>query len=97
MFSIHFYEVSDGDASTIKSNMDGVLDQNLCLVAGEFGPYRIIDNEVRDVDEDFLMGYCREKSVEWLAWMWYRPPDDDNAASEQHLSMVDDWSGGLTD
>jgi mannan endo-1,4-beta-mannosidase len=97
MFSIHFYEVSGSDASTIKNNIDGVLDQDLCLVAGEFGPYRIVDGNVRDVDENFLMGYSKDRGVGWLAWTWYRPADNENAAIEQHFNMADDWSGGLTD
>ncbi len=46
MFSIHMYEYAGGDASTVKANIDGVLNQGLAVIIGEFG-HRHTDGECR--------------------------------------------------
>lgn len=67
MFSIHMYGTAGGSASVIKSNIDNVLQQNLCLCIGEFG-YKHSDG---DVDEAYIMSYCKTTNVGWMAWSWY--------------------------
>ena len=77
MFSIHMYEYAGGDSTTVKNNIDNVVNKNLCLVIGEFGGYHTNG----DVDEGTIMSYCQEKSVGWLAWSW--------AGNSQELSFLD--------
>lgn len=77
MFSIHMYQYS-GTSSNVKSNIDGVINQNLALCIGEFGWYHS-----GDVDEDLILSYCNEKSVGWLAWSWYG-----NGGDVEYLDMV---------
>ncbi len=84
MFSIHMYEYAGGDANTVKSNIDNVLNQNLCLTIGEFGGY----HSNGDVDEDTIINYCNSKNVGWLAWSWYG-----NSGELDYLDLVYDWSG----
>lgn len=84
MFSIHMYGTAGKNAATIKTNIDKVLEQDLALVIGEFG----FDHSDGDVDEAYLMSYCKEKSVGWLAWSWFG-----NGGNVQYLDMV---GGGNT-
>jgi hypothetical protein len=67
MFSIHMYEYAGGNASTVKNNIDSVLNKGLALCIGEFG----IRHTNGDVDEATIMSYCTQKSVGYLAWSWY--------------------------
>ena len=67
MFSVHMYEYAGGNAAMVKENIDNVLNQNLCLTIGEFGP----KHTDGDVDEDTIMSYCQQKGAGWLAWSWY--------------------------
>lgn len=84
MFSIHMYEYAGGDAQTVKSNMDNVLNNNLCLTIGEFGGRHTNG----DVDEDTIMSYAKEKNVGWLAWSW-----KGNGSDWYYLDMANDWAG----
>ena len=84
MFSIHMYEYAGGDATTVRNNIDSALNQNLCLVIGEFGGYHTNG----DVDEQTIMDYCQEKGVGWLAWSW-----TGNDESLNYLDMCYDFAG----
>lgn len=84
MFSIHMYEYAGGDASTIKNNIDGVLNQGLALSIGEFG----IKHTNGDVDEKTIMSYCQEKSVGYIGWSWYGNGDE-----WKYLDIANYWSG----
>lgn len=84
MFSIHMYEYSGGNASTVKGNIDNVLNKNLCLTIGEFGGRHTNG----DVDEDTILSYSQEKKVGWLAWSWKGNSDD-----VSYLDMAYDWAG----
>ncbi|HDR6246492.1 TPA: glycoside hydrolase family 5 protein [Bacillus cereus] len=84
MFSIHMYEYAGGDASTIKSNIDGVLNQGLALIIGEFG-YKHTNG---DVDEETIMSYSQQKNVGWLAWSW-----KGNGSDWSYLDLSNDWAG----
>lgn len=84
MFSIHMYEYAGGNASTVKSNMDNVLNKNLCLTIGEFGG----QHTNGDVDEDTILSYGNEKKVGWLAWSW-----KGNSSDLAYLDMAADWAG----
>lgn len=84
MFSIHMYEYAGGNAATVKSNIDGVLNKNLALLIGEFGG----QHTNGDVDEATIMSYSNEKGVGWLAWSW-----KGNSSDLAYLDMANDWGG----
>lgn len=80
IFSIHMYGGA-GNTAKVKSNIDGVINQNLALCIGEFGWY----HSDGDVDEDLILSYCAEKNVSWLAWSWYG-----NGSPVEYLDLVKD-------
>ena len=84
MFAIHMYEYAGGNASQVKRNIDGVINQGLALCIGEFG-LRHTDG---DVDEATIMSYSQEKGVGWIAWSWYG-----NGDTWKYLDMSTDWQG----
>ncbi|RUT36523.1 glycoside hydrolase family 5 [Paenibacillus zeisoli] len=84
MFSIHMYEYAGKDASTVKSNIDNVLNKNLALVIGEFG----IKHTNGDVDEATIMSYSQQKGVGYLGWSW-----KGNGSGLEYLDMANDWAG----
>ncbi|AZH29644.1 cellulase family glycosylhydrolase [Paenibacillus sp. M-152] len=84
MFSIHMYEYAGGNAATVKSNMDNVLNKNLALLIGEFG----IKHTSGDVDEATIMSYAEQKGVGYLAWSW-----KGNSPGLDYLDMTTDWQG----
>ena len=84
MFSIHMYEYAGGDAATIKSNIDGVINQGLALIIGEFGQ----KHTDGDVDEATIMSYSQQKGVGWLAWSW-----KGNGSEWSYLDLTSDWAG----
>lgn len=86
IFSIHMYGGA-GNTNKVKSNIDGVINQNLALCIGEFGWY----HSDGDVDEDLILSYCQEKKVGWLAWSWYG-----NGSPVEYLDMVKDPSANPT-
>lgn len=84
MFSIHMYEYAGANASTVKSNIDNVLNKNLALVIGEFG----IKHTNGDVDEATIMSYSQQKGVGYLGWSW-----KGNGSGLEYLDMANDWAG----
>ncbi len=86
MFSIHMYGSAGGSKSSIKSNIDGVLEKDLCLCIGEFG-YNHSDG---DVDEAYIMEYCKEQGVGWLGWSW-----KGNGGGVEYLDIAKEWDGSV--
>lgn len=84
MFSIHMYEYSGSDAQTIKKNIDNVLSQGLALCIGEFG----FRHTSGDVDEQYILDYCQEKGVGWLAWSWCG-----NGGGVEYLDLANNHAG----
>lgn len=84
MFSIHMYEYAGGDAQTVRDNINGVINQDLALVIGEFGHYHTDG----DVDEDTIMSYAEQTGVGWLAWSW-----KGNGTEWEYLDLSNDWGG----
>uniref|UniRef100_UPI0038CD85B4 cellulase family glycosylhydrolase n=1 Tax=Paenibacillus sonchi TaxID=373687 RepID=UPI0038CD85B4 len=84
MFSIHMYEYAGGNAATVKSNIDNVVNKNLALVIGEFG----IKHTNGDVDEATIMSYSQQKGVGYLGWSW-----KGNGTGLEYLDMSNDWAG----
>ena len=89
MFSIHMYEYAGGDDTTVRNNIDNVVNKNLCLTIGEFGGYHTNG----DVAEQTIMDYSQQKNVGWLAWSW-----TGNSGDLSFLDVCTDFSGkSLTD
>lgn len=84
MFSIHMYEYSGKDQNTVKNNIDKTLNKNICLVIGEFG----FKHTNGDVDEQYIMKYCTEKSVGYLGWSW-----KGNSGGVEYLDIAEEWDG----
>jgi mannan endo-1,4-beta-mannosidase len=87
IFSIHMYEYSGGNASTVKSNIDNALAIGVPVIIGEFGH----KHSSGDVDEDTIMSYGQEKNVGWLAWSWYG-----NGGGVEYLDLATGPAGSLT-
>lgn len=84
MFAIHMYGTAGKNADTIKKNIDSVRELDLCVCIGEFG----WNHSDGDVDEDYIMQYCNEIGVGYLAWSW-----KGNGGGVEYLDMTNDWSG----
>ncbi|MEN8906448.1 MAG: cellulase family glycosylhydrolase [Clostridiales bacterium] len=84
IFSWHGYEYAAGNSATIQNNIDQIIDQDLCLAIGEFGN----KHTSGDVDEAYLMSYCQQRSVGWLAWSW-----KGNSTEVEYLDLSNNWTG----
>lgn len=84
MFAIHMYGTAGKNAETIKKNIDSIRELGLCVCIGEFG----WNHSDGDVDEDYIMQYCTEIGVGYLAWSW-----KGNGGGVEYLDMTTDWSG----
>lgn len=84
MFSVHMYGTSGRYQWLIRYNIKGATDQNLCICVGEFG-YVHSDGEV---DEDYIMKYCTENNIGYLAWSW-----KGNSGGVEYLDLSNDWEG----
>ena len=89
VFSIHMYEYSGGDSSTVKNNIDKALGIGVPVIIGEFG----FKHSNGDVDEDTIMSYCTSKKVGYLGWSW-----KGNGGGVEYLDLANSWDGSsLTD
>lgn len=86
MFSIHMYGTAGKNKSTIRRNIDGVLEKGLCLCIGEFG-YTHSDG---DVKEDYIMEYCEQNGIGYLAWSW-----KGNSGGVEYLDLAKEWDGSV--
>ena len=84
MFSIHMYGTAGKNKSTIAGNLKRAADKGLCVVVGEFG-WNHTDG---DVDEDYIMQYCADNGIGWLAWSW-----KGNGGGVEYLDLADEWDG----
>lgn len=81
-FSLHVYE-SVATSEKIEKNLRYATDQGLCVCVGEFG---YLHNDT-SIDVDFLLSYCREQQIGYLAWCW-----KGNASPNEHLDLSQDWA-----
>lgn len=86
MFSIHIYGTAGKSKASIKRNIDGVLEKGLCLCIGEFG-YTHSDG---DVKEDYLMEYCVQNGIGYMAWSW-----KGNSGGVEYLDLAKEWDGSV--
>lgn len=84
MFSIHMYGTAGKNKSTIAGNLKRATDKGLCVIVGEFG-WNHTDG---DVDEDYIMQYCADNGIGWLAWSW-----KGNGGGVEYLDLADEWDG----
>lgn len=84
MFSIHFYGTSGRFEWLIRYNLEGVRKQNLCVCVGEFG----WTHSDGDVKEDYLMQYCSENDIGYIAWSW-----KGNSGGVEYLDLAQEWDG----
>lgn len=84
MFSVHMYGTAGKNEKTITDNLEGVTGQGLCVCVGEFG-YNHSDG---DVDEQFIMDYCTENNIGYMAWSW-----KGNGGGVEYLDLAVTWDG----
>ncbi|MCR4712757.1 MAG: glycoside hydrolase family 5 protein [Treponemataceae bacterium] len=84
MFSVHMYGMSGCWEWLIRYNLEGVTNQNLCACVGEFG----WTHSDGDVKEDYLMQYCEEKDIGYIAWSW-----KGNSGGVEYLDLAEEWDG----
>lgn len=84
MFSVHMYGTAGKNKATIARNLKLSTDKGLCMIVGEFG----WNHSDGDVDEEYILKYCNENSVGWLAWSW-----KGNGGGVEYLDLADEWDG----
>ncbi len=84
MFSVHMYGTAGKNKSTIARNLKLSTDKGLCMVVGEFG-WNHTDG---DVDEEYILEYCNENGIGWLAWSW-----KGNGGGVEYLDLANSWDG----
>lgn len=84
MFSVHMYGTAGKNKATIARNLKLSTDKGLCMIVGEFG-WNHTDG---DVDEEYILEYCSENSIGWLAWSW-----KGNGGGVEYLDLADEWDG----
>jgi len=84
MFSVHMYGMSGRWEWLIRYNLKGVTRQNLCVCVGEFG----WTHSDGDVKEDYLMEYCQNQNIGYLAWSW-----KGNSGGVEYLDLAEEWDG----
>lgn len=84
IFSYHVYSELGKSPEKIKSSIDAVTNQDVCLVIGEYGWWQ----NFGDADEKYLVDYCDDQELGWLAWSW-----KGNGGYDQVLDMSNDWDG----
>ena len=84
MFAVHMYGTAGGSEESIRTNLEYALDRDLCVCVGEFG-YTHSDG---DVDEAYLMEYCEENDIGYMAWSW-----KGNSGGVEYLDLAVSWDG----
>lgn len=84
MFSLHIYGTAGSNPASISENLQYAAKAGLCVCVGEFG-HRHSDG---DVNIAYLMQYCLDNSIGYLAWAW-----KGNAPQSAHLDLALAWDG----
>lgn len=84
MFSVHMYGTAGKNKATIAGNIKRSTDKGLCIIVGEFG----WNHSDGDVDEEYILQYCAENNIGWLAWSW-----KGNGGGVEYLDLSDEWDG----
>lgn len=86
MFSVHMYGTAGKNKATIARNLKLSTDKGLCMVVGEFG-WNHTDG---DVDEEYILEYCNDNGIGWLAWSW-----KGNGGGVEYLDLAEEWDGSV--
>ena len=86
MFSVHMYGTAGKNKATIAGNIKRATDKGLCIIVGEFG-WNHTDG---DVDEEYILEYCSENDIGWLAWSW-----KGNGGGVEYLDLATEWDGSV--
>ncbi len=86
MFSVHMYGTAGKNKATIARNIKLSTDKGLCMVVGEFG-WNHTDG---DVDEEYILEYCNDNGIGWLAWSW-----KGNGGGVEYLDLANEWDGSV--
>lgn len=86
MFAVHMYGTAGGSEEKIEQNLKYATDLGLCVCVGEFG-YTHSDG---DVKEDFLMQYCEDNQIGYMAWSW-----KGNSGGVEYLDLAVEWDGSV--
>ena len=84
MFSVHMYGLSGGAPVLVRKNLRAATEHGLCVCVGEFG-WKHSDGPVA---EDYIMKYCSEQGIGYLAWSW-----KGNSGGVEYLDMTSEWDG----
>lgn len=86
MFSVHMYGTAGKNKATIAGNIKRATDKGLCIIVGEFG----WNHSDGDVDEEYILEYCAENGIGWLAWSW-----KGNGGGVEYLDLANEWNGSV--
>lgn len=76
--------------SDIKNGIDAALEQNLCMIIGEFGQPGYYEKGDPDIPQ-YIMQYSQEKGTGWISWEWYNKGEQ-----HEHVSThPDDQCNGM--
>jgi mannan endo-1,4-beta-mannosidase len=74
IFSWHLWDPtnwSNGTKTAIRKFIDGSIDNDICLIVGEFGPIEFGDNpNSGKINWEYLIEYAAAKEIGRLAWVW---------------------------
>lgn len=86
MFAVHMYGTAGKTEEKIEQNLKYASDLGLCVCVGEFG-YTHSDG---DVKEEFLMQYCEDNAIGYIAWSW-----KGNSGGVEYLDLAVEWDGSV--
>lgn len=86
MFAVHMYGFAGKNKAAIAGNLKRATDKGLCIIVGEFG----WTHSDGDVDEEYILEYCKEYGIGWLAWSW-----KGNSGGVEYLDLANEWDGSV--
>jgi mannan endo-1,4-beta-mannosidase len=89
IFSWHPWDTNQPQ-NRIKEAIDGSIDEDLCMIIGEFSHIGVFYSE--PIHWEYIMEYSQEKEIGWLPWVWWccqNPPDGHTISSDK---MYGSWT-----
>lgn len=75
--------------SDIKNGIDRALEQNICMIIGEFGVDTYYDKGDPDIPH-FIMEYSQGKNTGWISWEWYNKGEQHEHVSKNPDEQCDE-------
>lgn len=86
MFSLHFFNSIGKESEMIKTTLESVIAQNICMVVTEF-------NAGNNIQSDAVMEHCNNLGVGYIGRVW-----KDDTGFLKNMDIATDWEGtGFTD